>query len=76
MIYFPITTSLHTIIFYKCLQKFTKFDNKKCFKLSLLIPLLMPIYAYLLVKSYDSFGRSFTKLKLFFLRLFRRSIYT
>ena len=36
----------------------------------------MPIYAYLLVKSYDSFGRSFTKLKLLFLRLFRRSIYT
>lgn len=36
----------------------------------------MPLYAFFLVKSYDSFGRSFTKLKLLFLRLFRRSIYT
>lgn len=76
MIYFPITTSLHTIIFYKCLKKFTEFETNKCLKLSLLIPLLMPIYAFLMVKSYDSFGRSFTKLKLLFFRLFRRSIYT
>lgn len=36
----------------------------------------MPLYAFFLVKSYDSFGRSFTKLKLLFLRLFRRSIYS
>ena len=36
----------------------------------------MPIYALFLVKSYDSFGRSFNKLKMLFLRLFRRSIYT
>ena len=76
MVYFPVTTSLHTVIFYKCLKKFTEFDTKKCLKLSLLVPLLMPIYAYLLVKSYDSFGRSFIKLKMLFLRLFRRSIYS
>lgn len=76
MIYFPITTSLHTVILYKCLRKFTELEPNKCLKYCLLVPLLMPLYAFFLVKSYDSFGRSFTKLKLLFLRLFRRSIYT
>jgi len=36
---------------------------------------LLPIYALILVKSYDSFGRSWTKLKHFFLRLFNRNVY-
>lgn len=36
----------------------------------------MPIYALLLVKSYDSLGRSFTKLKYLFVTMFKRSIYS
>jgi glycerol-3-phosphate O-acyltransferase/dihydroxyacetone phosphate acyltransferase len=75
MIYFPITTGIHTTLFYFGLRKFTEYGREKCLKLSLLIPLFMPIYAMLMVKSYDSFGRSFRKLTLLFLRLFRRSIY-
>lgn len=42
----------------------------------LLVPLLMPLYALLLVRSYDSLGRSWKKLKYLLLRVFKRSIYT
>ena len=76
MIYFPITTGIHTVILYKCLRKFTELPQNKCMKICLLIPLLMPLYALLLVKSYDSLGRSWTKLKYLLLRIFKRSIYT
>ena len=37
---------------------------------------LQPIYALLFVKSYDSFKRSWKKLKFNFLRLFQRDIYS
>jgi hypothetical protein len=37
---------------------------------------LQPIYALLFVKSYDSFKRSWTKLKFLFWRMFKRNIYT
>ena len=76
MIYFPITTGLHTAILYKCLRKFTEYSKEKCWKICLLVPLLMPLYAFLLVKSYDSLGRSWHKLKYLFIRLFKRSVYT
>lgn len=76
MIYFPITTTIHTFILYKCLRKFTDFDVSKCWKICLLVPLLMPIYALIFVQSYDSLGRSWKKLKFLFMRLFKRSIYT
>ena len=36
----------------------------------------MPLYALALVKSYDSLGRSFKKLKFLFARIFKRSVYT
>ena len=36
----------------------------------------MPIYALGLVKSFDSLGRSFKKLKFLFVRIFKRSVYT
>ena len=42
----------------------------------MLIPLLMPIYALGLVKSFDSLGHSFKKLKFLFVRIFKRSVYT
>jgi len=35
----------------------------------------MPVYAIFMVKSYDSLGKSFIKLKYFFIRLFKRSLY-
>lgn len=76
MIYFPITTGIHTAILYKCLRKFTDFEKSKCWKICLILPLLMPIYSLIFVKSYDSLGRSWTKLKYLFMRLFKRDIYT
>lgn len=36
----------------------------------------MPFYALIFVQSYDSLGRSWTKLKYLFMRLFKRSVYT
>lgn len=36
----------------------------------------MPIYALILVKSYDSLGRSWKKLKYLLMRVFKRSIYS
>ena len=76
MIYFPITTVLHTFLAYQCLNRFTDYEPTKCLKLSLLIPLLLPIYAMIIVKSYDSLGRSFAKLTTLFVRMFKRSMYT
>lgn len=76
MIYFPITTAIHSCLFYKALNRFTDWESEKCWKVCLLIPLLMPLYALALVKSYDSLGRSFKKLKFLFARIFKRSVYT
>lgn len=50
-------------------------DSWKAGKICLAFGACLPIYAYLLVKSYDSLGRSFVKLKYLFLRLFKRNIY-
>ena len=66
---------IHTAAAYKCLKSYTDLESSNCLKISLLIPLLMPVYAWILVKSYDSLGRSFTKLKYLFVRIFKRSVY-
>lgn len=76
MIYFPITTAAHTYILYKCLRKFTEFETSKCWRICMLVPALMPIYALIFVQSYDSLGRSWKKLKYLFMRLFKRNVYT
>ena len=76
MIYFPITRCIHMLLCFKGLQKFTDWDSKKCWKFCFLIPLLMPIYALGLVKSFDSLGRSLKKLQFLFTRVFKRSVYT
>jgi hypothetical protein len=76
MIYFPITAGIHTALLYWGLRRFSEMDKSKCLKICALVPLLLPIYALLFVKSYDSLGRSWKKLKFMFLRIFKRSIYT
>ena len=73
---YPFLTSIHTLLCFKALRKFTEWESSKCWKVCMLIPLLMPIYALGLVKSFDSLGRSFKKLKFLFVRIFKRSVYT
>ncbi len=75
MILFPTTASIHSSLLYFVLTKYFKIDSKKSLKASLLSFVLLPLYALIMVKSYDSFGRSWTKLKYFFWRLFNRKFY-
>jgi len=72
----PLTCSLHSTLFYFVLKKYTKLAPGTVLKVALGLFALQPIYALLFVKSYDSFNRSWKKLKFNFLRLFKRDIYT
>ncbi len=75
MFFFPLTSIGHSTALYFALQKWTDFSKIKSVKLAVGLSLLMPIYALILVKSYDSFGSSFKKLKYLFTRIFKRDIY-
>jgi hypothetical protein len=72
---FPLTAAAHSILLYNLLTKYFKIDTKLSLKASILPLFLLPIYALIMVKSYDSFGKSWTKLKYLFWRLFNRKIY-
>jgi hypothetical protein len=71
----PLTCAGHSALLYFVLQKFTKLSKPTILKLALGLFALQPIYALLFVKSYDSFNRSWEKLKFMFMRLFKPSIY-
>ena len=71
----PLTCAGHSALLYYCLKRFTKLDKKLILKLSLGLFALQPIYALLFVKSYDSFRRSWYRLKFLFMRLFKPNIY-
>jgi hypothetical protein len=71
----PLTCAGHSVLLYYALQYFTKLAPKTILKMSVGLFFLQPIYALLFVKSYDSFGRSWQKLKFMFMRLFNPKIY-
>lgn len=75
MFLLPATAVVHSSLLYFVLTKYFQVDHKKSLKASLISFALLPIYALLMVKSYDSFGQSWTKLKLMFWRLFNRNFY-
>jgi hypothetical protein len=75
MFMFPATALIHSGLLFTVLTRYFKFDHKKSLKASLLSFILLPIYALIMVKSYDSFGESWTKLKYMFWRLFNRNFY-
>ncbi len=54
----PLTCGVHSLLLYFGLKKFTKLDPKTILKLAIGLFVVQPIYALLLVKSYDSFKRS------------------
>lgn len=75
MFLLPATAVVHSSLLYFVLTKYFEVDKKKSIKASLISFALLPIYALIMVKSYDSFGRSWTKLKYMFWRLFNRNFY-
>lgn len=75
MFLLPTTAVIHSSLLYFILTRYFKVDAKKSLKASAISFALLPIYALILVKSYDSFGRSWTKLKQMFWRLFNRNFY-
>jgi len=75
MFLFPATAAVHSSLLYFVLTKYFQVDQKKSIKASLISFALLPIYALIMVKSYDSFGQSWTKLKYLFWRLFNRDFY-
>ena len=54
----PLTCAVHSLLLYFGLKKFTKIDPQTILKLAIGLFAVQPIYALLLVKSYDSFKRS------------------
>jgi hypothetical protein len=75
MIFLPVTATMHSTLLYFVLTKYFKIDNIKSLKVSLISFALLPLYALVMVKSFDSFGKSWTKLKYLFWRLFNRNFY-
>jgi hypothetical protein len=75
MFLFPLTALIHSGLLFALLTRYFKISKKTSLKASLLSFLLLPIYALIMVKSYDSFGESRTKLKYLFWRLFNRGFY-
>ena len=71
----PLTCAGHSTLLYFALQKFTKLPKQTILKLALALFALQPIYAFLFVKSYDSFKKSWYRLKFLFMRLFKPNIY-
>lgn len=74
-IYFPVATIVYTIILLFLLHHFAGLEFDLCKKYCLLLPLFMPIYGFVEVKTYDSFSKHWTKLKYLFIRLFNRDMY-
>ena len=71
----PLTCAVHSTLVYFLLKKFTKIAKNNILKIALGMFALQPIYALLFVKSYDSFKRSWYRLKFLFMRLFKPNIY-
>lgn len=75
MFLLPATAVVHSSLLYFALTKYFKLEQGKSLKASLISFILLPLYALLMVKSTDSFGRSWKKLKYLFWRLFNRNFY-
>ena len=75
MILFPLTCAAHATLLYFGLKKFTKLSKVAIWNIAIGFFTLQPFYILLFVKSYDSFKRTWEKLKFQFFRLFKRSIY-
>ena len=71
----PLTCAGHSTLLYFILKKFSKLPKKTILKIALGMFALQPIYALLFVKGYDSFKRSWYRLKFLFMRLFKPNIY-
>ncbi len=71
----PITCAIHSFLLYFILKRKTTLSAQSIMKLSVGLFILQPIYALIFVKSYDSFKRSFERLKGLFLMLFKGSFY-
>jgi len=71
----PLTCAGHSALLYYVLKKFTKLEKKTILKMALGLFALQPIYALLFVKGYDSFRRSWYRLKFLFMRLYKPNIY-
>ena len=72
----PLTCGLHSALLYWLLKRYSRLAPRSVLKAAVGLFALQPIYALLFVKSYDSFKRSWKKLKFNFLRLFQRDIYS
>jgi hypothetical protein len=71
----PLTGIIHSVLLYFGLKKYTKLDHTTIFKASIGLFALLPVYAFLFVRSYDSFRRSVHRLKLLFMTLFKKNTY-
>ena len=71
----PLTCAAHSALLFFILKRLTKFAQPKIIKICLAMFALQPIYALLLVKSFDSFKTSFKKLRYLFANFFRGDVY-
>ena len=56
MFLLPPTALVHSTLLFFVLTKYFQLDQKKSLKASLISFVLLPLYALIMVKSYDSFG--------------------
>jgi phosphate/sulfate permease len=71
----PLTGLIHSVLLYFILRNFSKLDKKTILKALMGVLVLLPVYALLFVKSYDSFKHSFDRLKILFLTLCKNNFY-
>ena len=71
----PLTGMIHSVLLYFGLKKYTKLGTNTIIKAFIGLFVLLPIYALAFVKSYDSFKRSFDRVKLLFVSLFKKNAY-
>ena len=75
LILMPLVNAGYSCLLYFLLKRYTKISKKTILQLALALFSFQPFYIVFLVKSYDSFSRSWEKLKFEFLRLFKPNHY-
>lgn len=74
LVLFPVFQILNALLTYFVLSKIGKFSSTTNRRIALAVFFLVPIYALVMVRSVDSLGRTFKKLKYMFVKVFKRDL--
>ena len=74
LVLFPIFQIVNSLLTYFVLTKLDKFSVTTNRRIALAVFFLVPIYALIMVRSVDSLGQTFKKLKYMFIKVFKRDL--